>query len=52
LSEGTIAKARTMNDTAKAMREQLERVHAGLVILFRELPLSRSTVKIRTPSLL
>jgi len=34
------------------MREQLERVHTGLVKLFRELPLSLSTVKIRTPSLL
>lgn len=39
-------------DAAKAMRERPERVHTGLVFLFRELPLSRFTVKIRTPSLL
>lgn len=44
--------AKAANATAQAMRERLERVHTGLVLHFRELPLSRFTVKIRTPSLL
>ncbi|GGA69852.1 hypothetical protein GCM10011507_21760 [Edaphobacter acidisoli] len=44
--------ANATNATAQTIRERLERVHTGLVLHFRELPLSRFTVKIRTPSLL
>jgi hypothetical protein len=39
-------------DATEAKRGRLERVHTGLALHFRELPLSRFTVKIRTPSLL
>jgi hypothetical protein len=34
------------------MRERLERVRTDISLLLRKLPLTRFTVKIRTPSLL